>query len=420
MVERLKITKRGVDTLKVTGKRYVAWDTEVAGFGVRVSPVGAKVYVFRYRVGGGRSGRERWLSVGNHGSLTPDQAREIARNWASQVAVGADPAADREAQRTAPTVSDLLDRYLSEHVERKNKASTAQNIRNQIKTYLRPTLGKLKVADVTRADISKFHSGMASTPYAANRSLALLSKAFSLAEVWGYRPDHSNPCVRVQRFAEKARDRFLSEKEFAALGTVLARAEQGGLPIEGKAQPVRINPQAVHAIRLLIFTGARVSEVLGMRWEWINWNAQRVELPDSKTGAKYVRLPPAAIEVLRGLDQPDTGTGFVIRGGAGQDFEAPLINIKDPWGNIRKAAGLDKVRLHDLRHSYASAAVAGGMSLPMIGALLGHRDVKTTARYAHLSDDPLRTAAAQVGGRISSAMQGNKPGAKVVPMHKKR
>lgn len=181
-----------------------------------------------------------------------------------------------------------------------------------------------------------------------------------------------------------------------------------------------VNPQAVNAIRLLIFTGARVGEILGLRWEYINWEASRAELPDSKTGKKFVHLPPAAREVLQSLTQPENGKGFVIRGGRGLgDPDKPLTNIKDPWAIIRTAADLEGLRLHDLRHSFASAAIAGGMSLPMIGALLGHRDVKTTARYAHLADDPIRAAAEQVGNRISNAMKGGKGGADVVHLRQK-
>lgn len=420
MTQRIKITKRAVDGLDITGKRYVAWDTELSGFGVRVSPIGGKVYVFFYRVGGGRAGRKRWSTIGAHGKLTPDQARDIARGWAAQVAAGADPAGDRDAKRGAPTVNELMDRYLTEHVDRNNKVTTAKSIRQHISGSIRPALGRIKVAEVGRADISRFHSGMAETPYSANRALAVLSKAFELAEVWGLRPDNSNPCRKIQRFEEKSRERFLSEKEFAKLSDVLAEAENGPIAVKGRVRPVKINQQAVYTIRLLIFTGARVSEILGLRWEWINWELKRAELPDSKTGKKYLYLPPAALEVLHGLDQPEDGNGFVIRGGAGTDVQVPLVNIKDPWAKIRTAAELDGVRMHDLRHSFASIAVAGGMSLPMIGALLGHRDVKTTARYAHLSDDPLRDAAAQIGSKISAAMTGEKPEAGVVPLRQKR
>jgi len=420
MSNTVKLTKRAVDALKPSAARYVAWDTELAGFGVRVSPTGRKSYVFRYRASGGRSGRSREPVIGVHGPITPDQAREIARTWAALVAAGGDPAADRESLRQAPTVSDLLDRFITDHAERNNKPSTVRNVKQTIENHLRPALGRIKVRDVTRADISKFHGSLRSTPYQANRALALLSKAFSLAEVWGLRSDSSNPCMRVQRFEEKARERFLSEKEFAALGDVLAKAERGELIPKGKDAPVYVSPQAITAIRLLLFTGARVSEILGLRWEFVNGENNTAELLDSKTGKKTIHLPPAALEVLNDLERPASGKGYVVRGGRGNgDACQPLVNIKKPWGILRTAAGLDGVRLHDLRHSFASAAVAGGMSLPMIGALLGHRDVKTTARYAHLADDPIRAAAAQVGNRIAGAMKGENTMENVVPMRRK-
>ncbi len=420
MPKTMKLTKRAVDALKPAEARFVAWDSEISGFGLRVSPTGRKSYVFRYRASGGRSGRSREPVIGVHGAITPDQAREIARSWAALVAAGGDPAADRESLRKAPTVSDLMDRYFSDHAERNNKPSTVRNAQNLAKNFIRPSLGRIKVRDVTRADISKLHGSLRPTPYQANRALALLSKAFSLAEVWGLRPDSSNPCMRVQRFEEKSRERFLSEKEFAALGAVLAKAERGELIPEGEDAPAYVSPQAITAIRLLLFTGARVSEILGLRWEFINGENNTAELPDSKTGKKTIHLPPAALEVLNGLELPANGKGYVVRGGRGAgDASQPLVNIKKPWGVIRSAAELDGVRLHDLRHSFASAAIVGGMSLPMIGALLGHRDVKTTARYAHLADDPIRAAAAQVGNRISGAMKGENSGANVVSMRRK-
>ena len=212
MRKNVKISKRIVDALKPASARYVAWDTELAGFGIRVSPTGRKSYVFRYRANGGRSGRSREPVIGTHGNLTPDQAREIARGWAAVVAAGGDPAADRESLRQAPTVSDLLVRYFTDHAEQNNKTSTVRNAKYLADKFIQPALGRIKVQDVTRADISKFHSSLRATPYQANRALALLSKAFSLAEVWGLRPDNSNPCMRVQRFEEKPRERFLSEK----------------------------------------------------------------------------------------------------------------------------------------------------------------------------------------------------------------
>jgi integrase len=422
MPDKIKISKRTVDALKATGARYVAWDTDLSGFGVRVGPTGGKTYVLKYRVGGGRSGRVRWGVIGQHGALTPEQARDTAQRWASEVAAGGDPSGDKIDKRIAPTVAELMAQYIAAHVEVRNKPNTVAFVKDIVERVIcKDALAKLKVSDVTGADLARFHARMAKTPTMANRARSALSKAFNLAEVWGYRPRHTNPCVEVQKYRETARDRFLSAAEFAALGDALAKAEAGTLTIEenGKPKVVRLSKSAVAAIRLLIFTGARRGEILGLRWEWIDWEAGRANLPDSKTGKKPLMLPPAALEVLRGLGMPDNGKGFVIRGGNYSDPETPLVNLKDPWGIIRQAAGLPDVRPHDLRHSFASVMIAGGASLPVIGALLGHRDVKTTQRYAHLSTDPLKAAADHVGGMIASHMKGPNGGAEVVPLKRK-
>ncbi|MFA9230952.1 MAG: tyrosine-type recombinase/integrase [Microgenomates group bacterium] len=422
MSDKIKISKRTVDALKATGARFIAWDTDLSGFGVRVGPTGAKTYVLKYRVGGGRAGRVRWGVIGQHGALTPEQAREAAQRWASEVAAGGDPAGDKIDKRKAPTVAELLGQYVSAHVEVRNKPSTIAFVKDLVdRVICKDALAKLKVSDVTGADLARFHARLAKTPTTANRARSALSKAFSLAEVWGYRPRHSNPCADVEKYRETARDRFLSAAEFAALGNALAKAETGALTIDenGKAKAVRLSKSAVAAIRLLIFTGARRGEILGLRWEWIDWEAGRANLPDSKTGKKPLMLPPPALEVLRSLEMPDNSKGFVIRGGDYSDPETPLVNLKDPWGLIRRAAGLPDVRPHDLRHSFASVMIAGGASLPVIGALLGHRDVKTTQRYAHLSTDPLKAAADHVGGVIASHLKGPNGGAEVVPLKRK-
>jgi integrase len=422
MTKSVKITKRAVDALKAGPARYVVWDTEIAGFGVRVSTSGLKSYVLKYRVGGGRSGRVRWALIGQHGSLTPDQARDIVRRWAAEVAGGGDPAGIKEDRRNAPTVAALMERYLKDHVSKKNKPTTEREAGRLVEKVIGPALGKLKVADVTRADIDRLHSSLSDTPYQANRALAALSKAFALSELWGMRPDGSNPAVNVERFEEKRRERFLSPQEFAALGEVMARAEHEPLTItgaNGKPRKVRVNPEALRAIRLAIFTGMRMGEVLALRWEYLDVPGQRANLPDSKTGRKTVQLPAPAQEILAGADMPATGRGFVIRGGDASDPETPLVNYKSAWSAVRAAAGLPDVRPHDLRHAFASVAVAGNMSLVMVGKLLGHADVKTTQRYAHLANDPQQAAAAVVAGRISDAMKGPQGGAEIVPFHKK-
>jgi integrase len=233
--------------------------------------------------------------------------------------------------------------------------------------------------------------------------LAVLSKMFNLAERWGLRPDGSNPCRHVERFAEKKRERMLSPAELARLGDALV-AYDG-------------SPYAVAAVKLLVFTGARLGEVLGLRWEWIDFERGEARLPDSKTGAKTLHLPPPALTVLSALPRLD-GNPHVI---AGQKPGAALVNLEKPWRAIRKEAGLDDVRLHDLRHAFASVAASSGMGLPIIGKMLGHTQAATTHRYAHLASDPVKAAAAAVAGKIAAAMgagsgEKTEPGATVVSM----
>lgn len=423
MSDKVKITKRAVDALKGAAVRYVAWDTDLPGFGVRVSPSGAKTYVLKYRVGGGRAGRVRWGVIGQHGPLTPDQAREIARRWAADVAAGRDPAGDKQDRRAMPTVADLMRSYLDSHVRLRNKPSTAAYVRDLVERIIcADPIARLKVADVAAADVARLQARLSDTPTTANRVRSALSTAFGLAETWGYRPRNSNPCAEVQKYPEKAKERFLSPAEFAALGEALDKAERGCLQIEegGKLRLRSVSKSAVAALRLMILTGARRGEILGLRWEWVDWQAAHVSLPDSKTGKKRILLNPAALAVLDGLEMPGSGRGYVIRGGNGSDPEIPLVNIKDAWGAVRLAAGLPDVRIHDLRHSFASVMVSDGMSLPMIGALLGHKDSKTTQRYAHLAADPLRAAADKGGSAIAAHLGAGKGGAEVIPIRKRR
>ena len=271
--------------------------------------------------------------------------------------------------------------------------------------------------------MDRLHKGMRETPYRANRSLALLSKAFNLAEVWGWRPDYSNPVRHVSKFAEKKRKRFLSQRELARLGEALRVAERDGcltLPakegLRSEEKRAPIIPSAIAAIRLLILTGARKGEILGLRWDWIDFEAGRANLPDSKTGEKAIVLAPAALAVLDAIPRQDGNPHVIVGAKPG----AALVNLKDPWLAIRETAGLDDVRVHDLRHSFASVGAANGASLPIIGALLGHTQATTTQRYAHLADDPLRAAAADIGKRIAAAMGEDQYGSNVIKIGETR
>lgn len=415
-----KITQTVADDAAPGEKKIIISDSQIPGFRLVVTPAGRKSYYLRYRVGGGRGGTIREPKIGDWPALKAEAARKIAGDWHAIVRQGGDPSLTRQEARRAPTMSDLFKRYIDDHARPKKKASSLKEDERTIALYLEKTFGKQKVAEVTRADVDKFHKGLAKTPYRANRCVALLSKAFSLAEVWGWREDGTNPVRHVSKFAEKKRKRYLSLQEFAKLGEALAKAERGEL-VKADGTPERpISPFAIAAIRLLAFTGARRGEILGLRWDWIDWEASRVCLPDSKTGEKFLTLNPPALAVLKSLPCVE-GNPHVIVGGklpkavadeaasdaTGEREEgAALVNIKDPWSLVRKAAGLADLRIHDLRHSFASVGAAGGLSLPIIGAMLGHTQPQTTARYAHLSDDPLQAASSMIAKRVEAAMSG--------------
>jgi integrase len=246
------------------------------------------------------------------------------------------------------------------------------------------------INSIERKDIEKVHHSLKEKPYQSNRVLAILSKFFNWAENQGYCANGSNPCRHVEKYREEKRERFLSEDEMKRLGDALNEAEE----------LKTTSPWIVAAIRLLAFTGARLSEIRTMKWDYVDLERGTVRLPDSKTGKKTIYLNEQAIDVLEKIPRLE-GNPYVI---CGNIPGAHLINLQKPWRRIRKAAGLEDVRIHDLRHSFASAAVAGGMSLPMIGALLGHSQPQTTARYAHLGQDPLLAASDAVGNRISNAL----------------
>jgi integrase len=387
-----KLTKRRVDAANapVTGESVI-WDGTLAGFGLRVRPSGSKVYFVQYRAGRGRSAPVRKVTIGRHGSpWTPDSARLEAKRLLGMVAGGADPAAAQAERRQADTLKDLANRFLEEHVAAKRKQRTGEEYQRLLEKFVLPKLGKKKLEEVTRGDIAKLHHSLAQTPYQANRVLAVCSALFTKAEAWGLRADGSNPCRHVERFPEKGRERMLSGDEFARLHVALER-------YQGR-------PYVTGAIRLLLFTGCRLEEVLTLRWDDIDFDRSEIRLRDSKTGARIVQLSPPAIEVLADLPR-EAGNPHVI---PGLKEGRNLVNLQKPWRAIRTAAGLDDVRIHDLRHSFASVAASNGQSLPMIGKMLGHKQPQTTARYAHLQSDPLKQATTEVGIRIANAMHKNK------------
>jgi integrase len=381
-----RLTKRTVDAAQPQASDYFVWDGDLAGFGLRVMPSRRKSYVVQYRAGG----RTRRVGLGVHGAVTPDQARKRAQDLLGAVARGEDPAEEIRTHRRAPTVAALCDRFLAEHVAHRCKPSTQGEYRRSVDLFIKPRIGNLKLPDIKRADIARLHHELRDIPYQANRTLGVLSKMFNLAELWGLMADGANPCRHVKKYPERKRERFLSPEEYRRLWSVLAELE---------TERPAMRP-ALNAIRLLLLTGCRLSEIQTLRWEHVRETA--LELPDGKTGARKVPLCPEAIAVLGSIERLSDNPYVITGTKPGQH----LTDLERPWRRIRARAGLDEVRIHDLRHSFASAAVANGESMPMIGKLLGHKQVQTTARYAHLDDNPVHAAAGRVGGAIALAIRG--------------
>jgi len=361
----------------------------VIGFGVRVMPSGARTYQVQYRKGG----RTRRSSIGRHGVVTADQARSRARELLGLVAMGRNPVEELAQDRRQPTVFMLCDRFMAEHVDEHCKPSTQRNYRQIIDHFIKPVLGPMKVNAVERKDAADLHHRLGDRRYQANRMLAVLSKMFNLAEVWGLRPDGSNPCRHVKKYREKGRNRYLTQVELSRLGGALVEIEAEGSE----------TPHVVAAYRLLILTGCRLGEIQRLRWEYITEFG--IELPDSKTGARRIPLPPEARAVLASLPRT-VGNPFVIEGKLAGTH---ITDLERPWRRIREGAGLDGVRIHDLRHTYASNAVCSGMAIQMVGRLLGHTQLQTTLRYAHLADEPVRRAAEENAALLGAALGLGRP-----------
>jgi integrase len=403
--EDVRLTDALVRALPVPEKdnyiKYERGPNTVRRFGARVTANGDRAFVLGYSV----AGRERRLTIGSFPTWSTAAARKEAEKLRRDIDRGIDPLDQRIAERMAPTVNDLADRYLAEHAVKKR---TAADDESMIRRIIRPGLGNRKVASITFADVDRLHRGISrTTPYVANRVAALLSKMFSLAVRWEMRPD--NPCKGVERNPEERRYRYLTGDELRRLTAALA------------AHP---SPRVANAIRLLLLTGARRGEVLSATWDEFDFEAGTWTKPSSHVKTKREhRLPLAAParqllvemraeaerEAIRRKSEPSPYV-FPARSGGG-----PMTEITKAWAALRQAADLKGVRLHDLRHTYASVLASAGLSLPIIGALLGHTQAATTQRYSHLLDDPLRAATE----RAAAIITGDVAGGDVTPLRRK-
>lgn len=411
----MRLTKSVVDGLEPGSKERVTWCEKLSGFGCRVWPTGKKVFVVQYRAGG----RIRKKTIGTFGVLTVEQARKKAEVILAGVQLGRDPVAEDRKLRDAMTVSQLCDEYIAHGMAAK-KPSTIKTDLCRIDAHIKPLLGRRKITDVSRRDIERFMTDIADGKSArdkrtskrgrsrvtggkgtATRTVRLLGGILTYAVNQGYIA--SNPRARVQLYPDRRMERYLSGEEIDRLFATLDLAETLGLPwhlnddAQTKHRPAnpanlteKISPHVTAAIRLLVLTGCRLREILHLKWTDVDLERRCLVLPDSKTGRRVIPLSSAALTILEHL--PELGM-FVIRG---MYSDQPRSDLKKPWARISAHAGLSDVRLHDLRHTFASLGAANGVSLQMIGALLGHKSTQTTARYAHLSDDLMRNALDQI------------------------
>lgn len=408
-----RISKRTVAALQSGSAEFTVWDEAVTGFGVRVRPTGAKSYVVVYRAGAGRGAPVRRYTIGAVNKIAPEQARERAKAILGSVAHGYDPANEKAADRDTPTVSELAERFMADHVKAKRKGRTADFYQDILNRIVKPAVGSTKADKLSRLQVSRLHSSLANTPFQANRVLAVLGSMYAFAGAAGFLPEGTNPARGIEKYKENRRERFLTGEELERLGSTIREAETVGIPwtvneskpnakhVAKAERSTRIASSAAAALRLLLFTGCRLREILHLQWEHVDLERDCLFLPDSKSGRKTVILNTPALSVLNRLERAGP---YVI---AGDDPKKPRSDLKRPWNAITKRAGLAGVRLHDLRHTYASFGAGSGLGLPIIGRLLGHTQPATTARYAHLDNDPLRRASEAIAGHIAAALEGN-------------
>ena len=378
-----RITKRAVDALCPAERERIVWDDDIKGFGVRVHPTGRKVYIVKYR----HEGRSVKVTIGAHGPVTPAAARAKAAEIVTLAKTGRDVAGKTPGSRGGATVADLAGRFMKEYAAAHLKPNTARLYRKIIENRILPRLGKRRVSDIGKKDVAGLHHEMRDVPGHANRTLSVLSRMLTLAEVWEMRPEGVNPCRHVKKYPEHRRERFLSDDEYRRLGAALRDAEKEGF----------VSRAAIAAIRLLMLTGCRSGEIMSLRWEYVDLELGELRLPESKTGSKVVHLGEPAVAVLQGIPRRE-GDPWVL---PGAKLGSHIAYLHDSWTRILERAGIENLRIHDLRHSFASGGLLVGEGLPMIGKLLGHTRVQTTARYAHLANDPVKAAANRIASRIA-------------------
>lgn len=388
-----KLTKTIVDKAQPEASRYVIWDTEIRGFGLYISPNGVKRYYLKYRT---LDGISRKPKIGDHGSITVAQARKIASEWANDVRNGRDPSRTRKNARRISNMKDLANRYIEEYAKPYKKPSSVRMDTINIQVHVLPALGTRKITDVSHADIVKLHQNIGKkSPGAANRVVALLSKMFNLAEKWDLRKG-INPCKHLVKFKERKIERYLTPEEYKNLFQAIKET------VESR----QIEPLAGAALQLLALTGCRVGEIISLKWNDFDQRTHELILRDSKTGARRLPLGEDAFQILKNMwvqGLENSYDWFFSRPGRRAE-PITYFWLRVRWYRVRKRAGLSDLRMHDLRHGFASIAASEGYSLLTIGTLLGHKIPSTTFRYTHLISEPLHAAARKINAKIGASM----------------
>ncbi|WP_374765325.1 tyrosine-type recombinase/integrase [Yunchengibacter salinarum] len=384
----MKLLKKTIDATGPGQRDKILWDGSLQGFGLRVKPSGVKSFIIQYRNAENRSRRK---TLGRYGRLTLDEARAIARKELAEVAAGRDPRQDIADARLAITVAELAARFLEQHCELRCKPSTIKAYRDLIEKSINPSLGGRSIEALQPKDVDRFHQSLKGTPYTANRSVAVLRSMFNRAENWGLVPRGHNPAANIRAFRERRRQRFLNIEELEQLTRAIKIHEQSG----------DLSIYAAAAFRLLLSTGARLNEIRTLKWENVDFDAALIILTEHKTsahGAKAIPLNTVALRILDTLPRMHQNPYVICGERPGQ----PIINLQKPWRRVRRTAGLEDLRIHDLRHTFASLCLGNGASLPVVGGLLGHRSTASTAIYAHLAPGPLQQATAQVSETLDN------------------
>lgn len=389
---KLKLTKTVVDAAQPKSDPYELRDTAIPGFLLKVTPAGRKIFMVAYVA---NNGQRRKPAIGRFGEITVDQARTIAQDWLADVRKGKDPSVERSAARRAPTVKELFDRFIADYSELRNKPSTVESNRGYGKLYIIPHLGQMKVPDVTRADIANLMKKMSKTPTNANRVLSAVRKMFNMAEVWGMRPDGSNPCRHIPKFPERGKTRLITDAELKRLYAYLDKAEADGLE----------HPFILLAVRLQFEFAARMSEILKLEWSWVDLDNRRVEWPESKTGGMSKPMSAEAVRLFKTAPRLEVSS-YVCPSVFDPNLPMSKHTYYQGWRRILGRAGLQRIGTHSIRHRSATDIANSGIPVKVGMALTAHKTVTMFMRYVHTEDDPVRAAADVVALRRQTLIGG--------------